>query len=140
MRIPPKNKTSPLWGGSWGFGGSAPNLRERKLNEYQLYLTMNKLLQSRRYFRTEFYDVDPIHIQSGLAVTPSEMMTLSEHGVPISSQVDESLFYDGDSSFKVSIDPMQMRGVDINDAWNAEQDSKARLAAAYSKDVKIYGK
>ncbi|UPW41680.1 hypothetical protein [Peromfec virus RodF8_21] len=101
---------------------------------------MNKLLQSRRYNRTAFYDVEPVYVQSGLAVTPSEMMTLSQHGVPISSQVDESLFYDGDSSFKVTIDPMLMRGVDINDAWNAEQDAKSRLAAAYSNDVKLYGK
>lgn len=80
------------------------------------------------------------HVQSHLAVTPSEMNRMRESGIPISSQVDPTKFYDGDSSSFVSIDPMLMRGVDILDAWNAEQNAKNRLANAHTNDVKVYGK
>lgn len=86
------------------------------------------------------YHADRVHVQSHLAVTPSEMNQMRLMGVPISSQMEPNNFYDGDSSPSVSIDPMLMRGVDIIDAWNAEQSAKNNLRNGYLKDVKVYGK
>lgn len=81
-----------------------------------------------------------VYVQSHLSVTPSEMNQMRERGIPISSQCDPSQFYDGDNSPCVSIDPMMMRGVDILDAWNAEQTAKNRLNQANKNDIKTYGK
>lgn len=86
------------------------------------------------------YKSDPVYVQSHLSVTPSEMNQMRERGIPISSHCDPSKFYDGDTSPSVSIDPMLMRGVDILDAWNAEQTSKNRLNNANINDIKKYGK
>lgn len=86
------------------------------------------------------FDGEFVHVQSNLSVTPSQMNQMRVHGIPISSNVDPTKFYDGDSSPVVSIDPMMLRGVDIVDAWNAEQTAKNRLNDANRKDIKTYGK
>lgn len=80
------------------------------------------------------------HVQSGLSVTPAQMLQDASLGIPIKSRFDDSSFYDGDSSMSVGIDPLERRGVDINDAWNAQQDAKTRLQRAQADDIKMYGK
>lgn len=100
---------------------------------------MIKTILERQRLRNT-YHVEPIHVQNNLSVTPSQMNQMRMHGIPISSNLDTSKFYDGDSSPVVSIDPMLMRGVDILDAWNAEQSSKNRLANANTRDIQVYGK
>lgn len=102
---------------------------------------MKKLLESRKNgYVNGSYSSPFRHVTNNLSVTPSDMLTNSKLGVPISSQVDTSNFYDGDTSFSMSIDPMLRRGVDIVDAWNSEMDAKSRLESARVKDVKLYGK
>lgn len=102
---------------------------------------MKKLLREHATSDIRCYDSENFErVQSHLAVTPSEMNQMRERGIPISSHLEEKMFYDGDSSPVVIIDPMLMRGVDINDAWNAEQSSKNNLAKANLKDIKTYGK
>lgn len=73
------------------------------------------------------YNAKPVFVQSDLAQTPSKMLELSQHGIPVSSHIDDSSFYDGDKSSKVTLDPLHRRGVDVNDAWNLSQDSRAKL-------------
>lgn len=97
---------------------------------------MYQKLQSRRLRSAQNYTTEQTYVQGGLAVTPSQMLAMSEHGIPISSKVDESQFYDGDSDYRIEIDPMLMRGVDINDAWNAEQDAKSKFRKAVNLSIK----
>lgn len=88
-----------------------------------------------------FYQSEPKYVQSHLAVSPREMNQMRNRGIPISSHLEASKdFYDGDASPSVTIDPMFMRGIDINDAWNAQQSAKKSLLNAHRNDVEMYGK
>lgn len=85
------------------------------------------------------YNTDRVFCQSGLSLTPSQMLNLSEQGIPISSHLDDSNFYDGDSSNDMNIDPLRMRGVDIVDAWNLQHKSRKNILDANIKDIQNYG-
>ncbi len=85
---------------------------------------------------TNNYSVKRTHVQSNLALTPSEMMSLSERGIPISSHFDDSQFYDGDNSPRVELAFEHQRGIDINDAWNAERNAKKNIRNAIVNDIK----
>lgn len=75
---------------------------------------------------------------SGLAVTPSEMVRLSEEGIPISSQVlSPENFNDGDMSMQVNLEPIYMRGVTVNDLYEMSRQSKVKLQKARDTVVKL---
>lgn len=77
-----------------------------------------------------------VHCPSGLAVTPSEMVRMSEQGIPISSQVlSPDQFNDGDMSNRIENDPIYTRGVTANDLWENSKRSKSRLKSAHNKFV-----
>lgn len=82
---------------------------------------------------TGVYKEDVRYIQPSLSVTPSQMMEMSEHGIAISSQMNDKMFYDGDNSYIVNVDPLDFRGVDINDAWNMSQDAKKKISRLYKE-------
>lgn len=73
-------------------------------------------------------------VQSGLAMTPSQMQRLSERGIPVSSQNLEGMFYDGDSrpSWDVPLD--QQRGIDVATMWQKRKDIAAKLRSAPVKE------
>lgn len=79
------------------------------------------------------------HVQSGLSVTPSEMLQLAQQGVPISSHFDDSKFDDGDTKALGTIDFIHQRGLDIVDVWNHQKDSRKKLLDAQAKDIQMYG-
>ncbi len=79
------------------------------------------------------------HVQSGLSVTPSEMLQLAQQGIPISSHFDDSKFDDGDTKSLGTIDFIHQRGLDIVDVWNHEKDSRKKLLDAKAKDIQMYG-
>lgn len=60
-------------------------------------------------------DEDPC--QSGLAVTPRQMLELQQQGIPVSSQLAAAVFSDGD--FRLDFTPLldTQRHVDICDLW-----------------------
>lgn len=90
---------------------------------------------------TGVYKEDVRYIQPSLSVTPSQMMEMSEHGIAISSQMNDKMFYDGDNSYIVNVDPLDFRGVDINDAWNMSQDAKKKISRLYKEQsVKLDSK
>lgn len=61
--------------------------------------------------------------QSGLAVTPQQMLDLSQQGVPINSAQSSDNFDDGSLICgNPTLD--QMRGVDANQLWDAEYKIK----------------
>lgn len=79
------------------------------------------------------------HVQSGLSVTPSEMLQLAQQGIPISSHFDDSKFDDGDTKSLGSIDFIHQRGLDIVDVWNHQKDSRKKILDAKAKDIQMYG-
>lgn len=75
-------------------------------------------------------------VQSGLALTPSEMMEMANKGVPITPQNFDGLQYDeGYSKLDFDVPIEYRRGIDIGDCWEAEMDAKARLKSAKDKGL-----
>jgi len=78
-------------------------------------------------------------VSSGLALTPSQMLELSQSGIPVSSQMANDMFFDGDTSMRVHIDPLDRRGIDVVDAWNLQKSSRRKVMEAHNKDITDYG-
>lgn len=85
------------------------------------------------------YPYSRFNVQSGLSVTPSEMLALAQQGIPISSHFDDSKFDDGDTKSLGSIDFIHQRGLDIVDVWEHQKSSRKKLLDAQAKDVQMYG-
>lgn len=66
-------------------------------------------------------------VQNGLSITPERMLEMVQHNIPLNNN-NLAVTYDegyGDLSFDV---PLQyQRGVDIGDAWEAQEDVKAKF-------------
>lgn len=62
-----------------------------------------------------------------LALTPAQMDDMRKRGQSISTQNLDNMYYDGsvNNSFDLPLD--QIRGVDINDVWNASKESGKKL-------------
>lgn len=88
--------------------------------------------------RLRSYSPEFIAVSSGLALTPSQMLEMSQSGIPVSSQMASDLFYDGDTTMRVDIDPLDRRGVDVVDAWNLQKSSRKKLMEAHNRDVATY--
>lgn len=84
-------------------------------------------------------NVPKVRVQGGLSLTPSQMLELSEQGIPISSHFDDSKFHDGDTKSLGTIDFINTRGIDIVDAWNFERDCRKRLLNSQKTDMQNYG-
>lgn len=96
---------------------------------------IDRLLKSKYSVRPLPHDEETfVHVQSKLALTPAEMRQSMERGEPISSKFDDSAFYDGDNKTTVHLDPLDRRGLDINDVWEYQQNSRSRIKKAM-KDV-----
>lgn len=63
-----------------------------------------------------------------LAYDLADVDELVASGKPISNQNVEGLYYDGAENPSFNMPLERMRGVDINDAWNAMMDSKKRIS------------
>lgn len=85
------------------------------------------------------YSTTPVHVQDGLSVTPAQMHEMTQHGIPISSHMSDSMFYDGDTKPIGQIDPLMRRGVDAVDAWNLQKQSRKNLKSSNLKDLENYG-
>lgn len=84
------------------------------------------------------YSKDDEKVQSGLSVTPSEMMKLAERGIPVSSQ-SLSSFYDGESNPSWDMPLEQRRGIDMAALWQEGKDIRQKLKSAHVADIQKYG-
>lgn len=82
---------------------------------------------------------DSFRVQENLAYTPSQMNHLREKGLPISTSMVASDFYDGDLGSSMAIDPVLTRGFDAIDAWELQQRSRSKILSAHKRDVEMYG-
>lgn len=75
-------------------------------------------------------------VQQNLAVTPAQMMSLTEKGIAISTQ---TLQYDEGSLNPSNIVPIDARrGVDVNDVWQASETARKKLVNAHKSDIAAY--
>ncbi|UPW41270.1 hypothetical protein [Sigmofec virus UA08Rod_4527] len=84
------------------------------------------------------YPDEYIKVEQGLSVSPSQVAELTAKGIPVSS-TNVSQFIDGspNPSFDLPID--ELRGVDINDVWEASKEAARNLSNAQTKDINDYG-
>lgn len=85
---------------------------------------------------------EPI-VQSDLAYTPSQMMKLTERGIPVSAAtVSEELYFEGVPMSQGSFDlPLDMRrGVDVADCWQASESVRKKAKSGLQRDVQKFGK
>ena len=70
-----------------------------------------------------------LKVVGGLAVTPSQMLDLTQRGIAISSS-NNMQYNEGseDPSFDLPIDAR--RGVDVNDVWDAQANARRKLINA----------
>ena len=74
-------------------------------------------------------------VQSGLALTPSQMYTLAQQGKPISANIlPDDNFDDGQPHCTYELPLDQQRGIDVTDMWNA---SKIYLKNSTTSKTKI---
>ena len=73
-------------------------------------------------------DEEPV--QSGLALTPGQMLELQSQGLPISSQIAGAEYDEGDTNPDFTPPLGRRRGVDVADLWEAEMDTKKAIGSA----------
>ena len=74
------------------------------------------------------YNVPQTHVQSGLSMSPAQMSQLSEHGVPISSQVlGAEYFDDGVVGPLTDVPFLNRRGIDASDVYDYQVRSRQKV-------------
>lgn len=74
-----------------------------------------------------FYDYVGLPASPNLAVSPSAMLDLANHGVPIASQQNPSNFDDG-SLTPQPVLAENLRGVDAAQLWEIQENSRSKLS------------
>lgn len=81
-----------------------------------------------------------LRTRQNLAYTPSQMMKLTERGIPVSSQnMPEGSFFDGEVNPSWTVPIERDRGVDVADVWQAQQESRFKLKQAHLNDIRAHG-
>lgn len=66
-------------------------------------------------------------VQNGLALTPAQIMRMSERGIPVTTQNLDGMYYDGDTRPSWDIPLDMQRGVDVATMWQKRRDLAQRL-------------
>lgn len=94
---------------------------------------MKKLISQMKR-RTSYYNSSITYCPRGLAITPSQMSRNAEQGIPIASQcLNPDMFDDGNLDNNMDIDPMFLRGMNINDLYEGAIEGRKRLRDAHKK-------
>lgn len=75
-------------------------------------------------------------VQAGLSITPSQMLDMTQRGLPINPQnVNPELFSDTDftKDNDFTIKPELQRGVTMSGLWETSQDAKSKIRNARNK-------
>lgn len=82
---------------------------------------------------------DDAPVQSGLAITPADMLIASQNGIPISAQLQSASFQDGEANPSMDLPLDLQRGVDMNQLWEAQKGIHRKVLHGHREDVKLYG-
>lgn len=75
-------------------------------------------------------------VQSGLAITPSDIERLAQQGVAVSVPNADNFLYNNEVGWE--IDPVYARDADRNSMWEASQQAKHRIMRAKKRDEQRY--
>ncbi len=79
------------------------------------------------------YNTDSdVHVASHLAVSPAEMLDMTNRGLSISTASADA-FYDGDTSTSFDVPPEYKRGFDAVAAYELQTKSRYKVREMYSK-------
>lgn len=89
---------------------------------------MNRIFKSIKTKVTKVAEFDK-PVQNGLAVTPSQMLDMTNRGIPVAAS-NLGLAYDEGYSDLDFTPPLQhQRGVDIADMWEKRQDLRSKISS-----------
>ncbi len=75
---------------------------------------------------------DSVIVHPNLAVTPPQMLDMASHGIPIHSQINESLFSD-DADQNTKYIPAELRrGANLTTVWSSQCDARKKFASVKS--------
>ena len=89
-----------------------------------------------RFARTKLKSTES-KVQPHLAYDLRDVDALVAQGKSVSNQNVEGMYYDGEQNISFNMPQDRMRGVDINDAWNAMMDGKRRVSRAGVRSVDL---
>lgn len=98
---------------------------------------MRKCITPTTFANCTYTDGD-VKTKPNLAVTPSEMDKLADHGISINNQNAKN-FYDGVPNPGWDLAPENARGVDPADLWQAQMSARKKVIAGHKKDKQMYG-
>lgn len=86
-------------------------------------------------FWTNTYQEHFKPVNPNLAITPAQMEHMTLQGRAVStSALDKFAFFNGDQLNGLSLD--MVRGADINDVWEASQNTKGKLSQLKTKKAR----
>lgn len=78
------------------------------------------------------------NVVNGLALTPSQMMSYSEQGIPIHSDISPDNFFDGDKSNVINLPISRVRGITATDIWQYQQDCRKNIRSSIDKSNQMF--
>lgn len=90
---------------------------------------MSKIKSNRRFASCKRHSGEMI-VQNGLAVTPSQVMSLAKQGLP-SNGLNASMFTEGHTGSDFSLALDERRGVDVATIWQETQNLKSKFRNAH---------
>lgn len=72
-------------------------------------------------------------------ITPSEAYQMVQKGIPVSLPNRPEDYSDGDTSQSWDIPIERLRGVDVNDIFEATWNAREKIRKSHIKDKEVYG-
>ena len=94
-----------------------------------------RFLSTKNFCRTKLEDFETL-VQSNLSFTPSQMMRMTEKGLPVSpANIDPNLYSDTDytKDNDFSIADYHERGITMSELWERSQLARKKITNAYTK-------
>lgn len=77
--------------------------------------------------------------KQGLSMSPADVARCASRGIAVTSQINDSLFFDGTDNPSFELPLEMQRGVDVADVWQAQQSARKRVLDAAKRDKELYG-
>lgn len=78
-----------------------------------------------------------VSVQNDLAITPAQMLRMTEQGIPVTpaNMSASAQLFEGTPTESWVIPADMLRGADMADAWNAQQDARRSVYKAHETDM-----
>lgn len=86
------------------------------------------------FFINRISEFDEVTVPD-LAVTPAQMLSMAEKGIPITNHHLNNLYVDGEVNPSWDIDLDRQRGTDVVQLWEHNKDVKERIKKAYKESI-----